>query len=403
MKNSIIKNIRTHDIAPFLQKLIQIPTVNPPGNEAACARPVAAKLAELGFKVNLYEAEKDRTSVVGVLKGAGGGRDFLIYSGHLDVVPPGDLKKWHYPPFEGKIENGKIHGRGTADHKGTIVSSLFAIQSVIESGIRLKGDIVFVAAADEEMLGRRGSAFLVKNNLIYGDMGIAPIPASGKYLGIASMGYLWAKITVHGKEVHGAFPQEGINAIDKASNLITRLHSLKFRKKMPIMPTRGSTGFLSVTKINSGVKTNIIPGEAELTLDRRLVPGETPKEALKQLRNVIKNLYSKDKDFRADIEILDSDIGTLISKNEPIVKILGKNISEILGITAKVTGFPGISDNRYFINQAKIPMVSYGPGGYGPNGEITTHVPNEYICISELVDFAKVLAATILDICGYEA
>jgi acetylornithine deacetylase/succinyl-diaminopimelate desuccinylase-like protein len=73
-----------------------------------------------------------------------------------------------------------------------------------------------------------------------------------------------------------------------------------------------------------------------------------------------------------------------------------------MGIEPLVTGFPGIGDSRYFINKLGIPLVSWGPGGFGPNGEITTHVPNEYICISELIDFAKVLAATIMEICGYE-
>jgi acetylornithine deacetylase/succinyl-diaminopimelate desuccinylase family protein len=340
--------------------------------------------------------------VVGVLKGSGGGTNFLLYSGHLDVVPPGNLENWEFDPFSGKIEGDKIHGRGTADHKGTVVASLFALQAILESNVRLKGDVIFVAAADEEMLGRKGAGFLVQNKYVYGDMGIGAVPTGGKYIGIASMGYLWPKITVMGKEVHGAFPEKGINAIDKAADLIKALHSLRLKKKNRLMPTRGSAGILNVTMINSGIKTNIIPGKAELFLDRRLVPQETPEEVLSELEGVIEALQSKDKDFCAKIEVLDSDRGSLVSRDAPIVKSLTNNIVNILGITPVITGFPGISDNRYFINGANIPVVSWGPGGFGPNGEITTHVPNEYILLSELVDFAKVLVATLLDICGYE-
>src|SRR4030042_5018945 len=326
MKETVIRNIRTEEIAPFVQKLVRIPTINPPGNEAECAGLVAEKLKELGFQVNLYEAEKDRTNVVGVLKGSGGGKNFLLYSGHLDVVPPGNLEDWEVEPFSGKMEGDKIHGRGPADHKGTVAASLFALQSILESNVRLKGDVVFVAAADEEMLGRKGAGFLVQNNYVYGDTGIGAVPTGGKYIGIASMGYLWPKITVIGKEVHGAFPEKGINAIDKAADLIKALTSLKLKKKNKLMPTKRSAGILNVTMINSGVKTNIIPGRAELYLDRRLVPEETPEEALSQIEGGIEALQSQDKDFCAKVEVLDSDRGSVISKNDTIVKSLTNNI-----------------------------------------------------------------------------
>jgi acetylornithine deacetylase/succinyl-diaminopimelate desuccinylase family protein len=327
---------------------------------------VADKLKELGLRVNLYETEKGRTNVVGVLKGSGGGKNFLLYSGHLDVVPPGNLEEWEFDPFSGKLEGDKIHGRGTADHKGTVAASLFALQSILESNVRLKGDVVFVAAADEEMLGHKGAGFLVRNKYVYGDMGIGVINTGGEYIGIASMGYLWPKITVIGKAVHGAHPEKGINAIDKAADLIKALHSLKLTKKNKLMPTKGSAGILSVTMINSGVKTNIIPGKAEISLDRRLVPGETPEEALSQIEGVIQALQSKDKDFCARIEVLDSGEGSLLSEDEPIVSTLRNNIKNILGITPVITGWPGISDNRHFINGAKIPMVSWGPKGSQP-------------------------------------
>jgi succinyl-diaminopimelate desuccinylase len=321
MKEIVLRNIRSQEIAPFLQDLVRIPTINPPGEETECAKIVAKKLVELGFEVHLYECEKNRTNVVGLLKGSGRGKNFLLYSGHLDVVTPGNLEEWEFDPFGGTIVDEKMYGRGTADHKGTIASSLFSLQSIIESGVKLKGDVIFTAVADEEMLGRKGAGFLVENKYVYGDTGIAAVPTGGKYVGIASMGYVWAKIIIRGKEVHAAFPEKGINAIDKAADLIRILHSLKFKKKNELIPTKESTGFLSVTRINSGVKTNIIPGIAELVLDRRLVPGETPEEALYQLQNVIEKLTSNDKNFCANIEVMDSDIGSAVSKNEPIIKI----------------------------------------------------------------------------------
>jgi len=403
MKKTIIDNIRSEEIAPFLQQMVQIATVNPPGNEKKCAKIVAEKLSELGFEVGLFEAEKDRTNVVGILKGSGGGSNLLLYSGHLDVVAVGDADDWEFEPFSGKIENGKIYGRGTADHKGTIAASLFAMQSLIESEIRLKGDIVFVAAADEEMLGRKGAEFLVKNKLVYGDMGIVATPkGGGDTISIASMGYLWAKVTIAGKQAHAGNPEEGINAIYKATDLIHALRQITFEKKMKLIPTRDSTGLLSVTIIKSGFKTNIIPGKADVFVERRLVPGETPEEALAQLQAVVNNLQSKDKDFSADIEVIDADIGAFISEEEPIVAALKRNIYDILGFQPRVGGSSGISDSRHFINLAKIPMASWGIGGYGADGEFLMHAPNEYISLSELYDFAKVLAATVIDICGYE-
>ena len=394
--------MRTQEIAPFLQKLVRIPTVNPPDTEAKCAKPVSEKLSELGLQVNLYEAEKDRTNVVGVLKGTGGGKNFLLYSGHLDVVAPGRLDKWEFDPFEGKIKDGKIYGRGTADHKGTIAASLFALQAIIESGIKLKGDVIFLAPADEEEGGGKGADFLVKNGYIYGDAGLSAVPYGREAVGVASMGYLKVKITVLGKEVHGAFYQQGINAIDKAADLIKALRSLTFTKKVDVMPTKDSTGYLNVTMFHSGVKMTIIPGKADVFVDRRLVPGETPEEALAQLEDVMRTLESNDSEFRADIEVLDSSMGTLISEGEPVVKALRDNIQNILGFTPKNTGLRGSGDIRYLVNDAKIPMVSWCPGGFGPDGEFLHHAYNEFILIEDLIDFAKVAAATIMDICGYE-
>ncbi len=403
MKKVLIENIKTDEIAPFLQKMVQIPTVNPPGDEIECARIVAEKLKELGFEVNLYEAEEKRTNVVGILKGSGGGKNFLLYSGHLDVVTPGEAGDWKFEPFCGKIEDGKILGRGTADHKGTVAASLFVMDAIIKSNIKLKGDLIFVAAADEEMLGRKGADFLVQNKYVYGDTGLVATPKGiGDNISIASMGYLWAKITIIGKQAHAGNPEDGVNAIYKAADLIKALQQMEFKKQMRLIPTKGSTGLLSVTIINSGVKTNIIPGKAEIFVERRLVPGEIPEEALSQIEAVISDLRSKDKDFHADIEVIDADIGTFISESEPIIQVLQRNISDILCIDSKISGSSGISDSRHFINKANIPMASWGIGGYDANGEFLMHAPNEYIYLSELIDFAKVLAATIIDICGYD-
>jgi len=127
--------------------------------------------------------------VVGVLKGSGGGKNFLLYSGHLDVCGhPAIWKTGSLIPFRGSWKATKFMVGALRIIKAPSRPRSSPCNPFSESNVRLKGDIVFVAAADEEMLGHKGAGFLVRNKYVYGDMGIGTVPTGGNLIGIASMG-----------------------------------------------------------------------------------------------------------------------------------------------------------------------------------------------------------------------
>src|SRR6266581_1876046 len=114
------------------QKLIRIPSVNPPGNEGPIAELVAAELRALGFKVQLVATEPGRTNVIAVLKGLKSEIPSLCAFAHMDEVPPGDLNAWKKDPFSGAIVNGRIYGRGASDHKFPISGLVLAVKSILD-------------------------------------------------------------------------------------------------------------------------------------------------------------------------------------------------------------------------------------------------------------------------------
>ena len=165
----IDRYIRDHqtDAVELLQALVREPSTQ--GNETGVQQVVIRKLEDLGLSVDVWDPPYDELArhpyfvasrdtyagspnVVGVLKGTGGGRS-LILNGHIDVVPAGDRSKWTDDPFSGAVKDGKVFGRGTTDMKGGNVSMLLAMEALIRSGIRLKGDVIFHSVIEEETGG----------------------------------------------------------------------------------------------------------------------------------------------------------------------------------------------------------------------------------------------------------
>ena len=138
------------------QQLVGINSENPPGNEKKIAKYIRDFLNDLKIKSELIEFEKNRCDVIASIgKGKG-----LMLNGHMDTVPAGDLKKWKYDPFEGKVVNGKLYGRGSSDMKGGLAAVLIAVKNLSRENFKRKLLLTFVA--DEEV-AMKGSDYLIKN------------------------------------------------------------------------------------------------------------------------------------------------------------------------------------------------------------------------------------------------
>ena len=390
-----------------LQRLVQFPSVNPPGNEAAHQHYLAAELEALGLSVSLVEREPGRPNLIAILKGTGGGKHLLHYAGHADVVTAGDESEWTYPPFGGELHDGWIYGRGAVDHKAPIAASLAALRALLANGVRLKGDLVFLVPVDEERGSYAGTKYLLSQGLLYGDMGIYASAGFLEQVLISCSGSVQFEIDVHGVTAHGGWSHKGINAIEKASKLVLALQSMQFTKVDPLWkpvheqsrlsPAR--TGSMTVTQIEARSPAGSVPDFCQIQGMRRLVPNETVDEAKAEIEAVLDQLRTDDPRFDAELRYVSTVNGLNTAPNDPLVHHVSAAIRDI-GLEPEIDGSSGGFDARYIVEALNIPFVSYGAGWNGPDGELCLHKPNEAITVDNLLGMARAYAMIMLRICG---
>ena len=372
----------------LLRSMIRAASVNPPGGERDCAEVVYKKLASLGLEAEYIEREPGRTNVVTRLKGSRG-TPVLLYNGHIDVVPPGN--GWRHDPFGGEIDGGRLYGRGAADMKSGVASMVAAVEAIVKSGARLRGDLILTAVADEETGSLRGTRYLIENGL-KADMAVVSEPTDLR-IEIANKGILWAEIITRGRGSHASRPHLGVNAIDKMHAVIGALHGVKLEGWNELFDVPPPV--LSVTTIKGGTKINVIPDLCKIEVDRRLLPGETPEAALSQIKTAINSVKERDPQLETEINVLDEWPPMQVSPEEPVVKSLAGVVEKLTGGKPKLYGKAAGTDASWLVRDAGIPTVLYGPGD--PR---LSHTPDENVELVTVVDAAKVFAVLAGDILG---
>jgi acetylornithine deacetylase/succinyl-diaminopimelate desuccinylase family protein len=359
------------------QELIRINSENPPGNEREVAKYIKDFLDDLKIPAEIIEFEANRFDVVSFL----GNGDGLMLNGHMDTVPAGDLNKWNYNPFEGKIVNGKIYGRGASDMKGGIASILSAVKNLSKEKFKKKLLLTFVA--DEEV-ALKGSEYLIKNKKeIFKDVKYGVIgECTNLRARIAQKGIVQIKVKFKGKAAHGSKPERGDNAIYKAVDFVQELRKLieQLKKRRNIIL---GSGTINVGTISGGTKINVVPDFCNVEIDRRIIPGETIDYAVNQIKKIIKKLKLK-----ADIELGNNRLPMQLNKNLELIRIL-KNITK-----TKLVGESGYTEAELFYRDAGVPCFSFGPG----ISELA-HTVNEYIPIKNLQKATRIYEKIIRKVC----
>jgi succinyl-diaminopimelate desuccinylase len=398
------------EVVSTLQCLVQFPTVNPPGNEAAHQQYLAGELKALGLDVKLVEAVPGRPNLIAILKGTGGGKNLLHYAGHADVVDAGDEADWTFPPFSGQLHDGWIYGRGSVDHKAPIAASLAALRALIANGVRLKGDLIFLVPVDEECGSYAGTKYLLEQGLLYGDMGIYASAGFLEQVLISCSGSVRFEVEVRGVTAHGGWSHKGINAIEKASKLVLALQSMRFDKVNPLWkPTHeqyrlspSRTGSMTVVSIQGSSPAGSVPDVCRVQASRRLVPNETVDEAKAQIEALLAELHEADPQFKAELHYISSVNGLNTAPDDPLVEHVSAAIRDI-GLEPEIDGSSGGFDARWIVEALNIPFVSYGAGWNGPDGDLCLHKPNEAITVDNLMGMARAYAMIMMRICEVSA
>ena len=363
----------------ILQRLVQIPTENPPGKTEEVVNFLITDVfkEEEGFQNEIITHVKNNIKLHNLITKIGSGKKKIILSGHFDVVPVGDSSKWDYPPFSARIIDGKLYGRGSTDMKGGIVSLIGTLKSLSGERDFLENyELIFLGTADEEA-GMSGSLTLTNKGIINDAIMLIIGEPTNLSLGIAEKGLLWVKLKIYGRAAHGSMPEEGINAIKGALKIIPQLKNCLHDITNPIL---GSSS-INIGKIKGGNKINVVPDYTDIEVDFRIIPEQ-------DVGILINNLKKIDiEPFKMDIEILNKLPALQSDSSHPFILNL-KKLSN-----TELIGLPYATDAAKFITlKNPVPFVIYGPGN--PND---VHKINESISLDQIFLATEFLTNALLE------
>jgi succinyl-diaminopimelate desuccinylase len=364
------------DAVRLLAELVRVPTVNPPGSDVQGAELLARELDRRGLRPELTQMAPGQANVTARIPGAGEA-PALLFNGHIDVVPPGEVP-WKHDPFGAQIEDGKLYGRGAADMKSGLAAMLVAFDAVARGAPqagRLHGDLIFSAVCDEE-IGAAGALRLAADKVTRGVGAVVIGEPTGFNAYVAQKGLCWLEVETIGATAHGSMPHLGRNAIEDMNALLTEVLSIRPLKGPD--PGHGTTT-LNIGTIHGGVGPNVVPDLCRVSLDFRLPPGVTEGDLLEQVRAAVARAQGKLPGMRVEVRPTASRAAVATPAQDRIVQMVLQLCEEKLGRRQKPLPTPGFAtDASALCSDPVIPFVIIGPGR-----EERAHKPDEYVEISD--------------------
>ncbi len=352
----------------FLKKLVRAESTAEKG-ELAAARIISEELRLSGITPAISDWGTNRANITAWISSTGRRRG-LLFACHLDVVGAGD-RAWKHPPFAGVQADGKIYGRGTADMKGGIAAIVTAIREIVDSGLKLQGDIVFFAGAGEETDSCGAKRFIR-------DQADKLPPLCGVIVGeptdfevvTAHRGLLWLEVTSKGTSAHSSTPELGVNAIGSMGAFLAELENYQLRYEPHELLGRCT---MSVNTIQGGNAMNIVPERCSIGIDIRTLPRQNHQDVIDDMQEIFDKLKRKDSRFDAEVSIV-RDVGALETDRKCDFV---KDFCSAVGVQrTKAVGFT--TDGPYFASLAPAVVV------FGPGKPQLCHRTDEYIEISDV-------------------
>jgi acetylornithine deacetylase/succinyl-diaminopimelate desuccinylase-like protein len=381
------------------------------GNEANFADFLQEKMGRSGLNPQRADFLPGRPNVWGERKGAGGGKR-LLFMGHTDTVHVrGWQEQWagteREDPFGGALVDGEIWGRGTADLKAGICAGLAALDLIDQAGIRLRGDVAFAFVGDEESgepeTGVSAGAKDYTSRLLAGEIAKPDfaIYVEPTRLAVfpAQMGFFIADVKITGKSAYFGVPEQGIDALKAAHQVLSAIW-----RHSDVISARAShdlvgSGFVLVTEIGGGGYI-AVPGEARLSLIRKLLPGENLDEAVAELEAAIRGAALQegiglDISYPAGRDHAHGGSPAEIDANLPQIGALSAALGAAMPGRGQIEGAPYWSESPFLINEIGCPTVYCAPG------DITNcHTLEERVNVDEYVAGIVAFATFIASYCG---
>ncbi len=377
------------EILAYARALIAAPSENPGGTEDEAVAVAEGLLLGLGADTTTVRSDAGRPSLVATI-GSGDGPT-LAWNGHLDTVPTGSLDTWTVDPFAGEVIDGRLVGRGACDMKGPIASAIAAVAALGRAGVDLRGTLTMHLVADEELAGTHGTRVLRENGLLTQDLAMVGEP-SDLALGLAERGGAWTTVTARGRSAHGSLPHLGVNAITSMARFLLRLPEVLPDIEHPLCgrPT------VNAALIEGGSAPNMVPDRCVIDVDRRIVPGERdPDAVLAPFTELAAAIRAEHPEVDLTAELREWTDAAEASADSAVAEAVREAARDELHEIPPDVGFTGITDARFYINDAAIPTVIYGPGSLG-----VAHTANEWIEVADLTAAARVYARVFAAVLG---
>ncbi len=338
-----------------------------------------------------------RPNIVARYSGVRASRTLWIMS-HLDVVPPGERALWTGDPFELRVEDGRVIGRGVEDNQQAVVASLLVARALMECRVRPPVDLALLFCADEETGSAYGADHLVRNHRdLFGpeDMFLVPDAgnAEGTLVEVAEKALWWLKVRTVGKQCHASTPALGANAFRAACDLVTRLGSLAgtFPHADPLFDPPTST-FEPTKKEPNVPNINTIPGEDAFYLDCRVLPAVPLDDVEAEIRRIAGEVEAAHRVAITLEDVQRAPATPPTSPNAEIVGLVVDAVREVVGITPRPQGIGGGTVAAIF-RRIGLPAVVYS------KIHESAHQPDEFCVLDDLIADAKVFARVAMS-CG---
>jgi succinyl-diaminopimelate desuccinylase len=367
------------ELNELLQRLIQIKSVNPPGNEDGIANFIKEFLLKNNIPSKLIPLEEGRSSVLAKIEGKE--ERNITLCGHLDTVRVIE-EGWTKPPFQGLIEEGKMYGRGTTDMKGGVAATIYSVILLKRRGITPQKKVQLALTADEEWSYQGAKTLVDQGCFDQTDFLIIAEPTNLQ-VAVGEKGEVWIKAKFYGKSAHGSTPELGVNTVVPGSKFVLEV-SEEYKKLFNQDPLWGNNS-INIGQFHGGVQVNVVPNYSEVQLDFRVISEEDKKRALELVRK-------KGQDIAEEFRVQFKE--EIFNYHPPIFTSLDnlyiQEFMQVAGVKEAII-VKYCTDGGTIIPEKKIPFIIFGPGDIAQ-----AHQNDEYIELNTLyravdifIDFLK--------------
>jgi acetylornithine deacetylase or succinyl-diaminopimelate desuccinylase len=375
-----------NELSSLLGRMVSIDSVNPdlvPGasGELEIASFVASWLRERGLEVHVEEVIPGRPNVIAIARGSGGGKSLML-NAHTDTVGISGMKA----PFQPRIRNGRMYGRGSLDTKSSLAA--FMLATARAADLELRGDVILTAVIDEEYDSAGAEAVVGKWRA---DGAIVGEPTNLEIV-IAHKGFAWFEFETIGVAAHGSRPDLGVDAIVKMRHVLSGIEQMADRlARLPSHPLLG-TGSVHASLVEGGQEFSSYPARCTLKVERRTLPGERIEAVEDEMQEMLNAISEGDPQFRATVRKKLARGALEMPADAQLVQTLATQLRHMTGKTPKFAGMAGWMDSA-LLAEAGIPSVVFGPSGEGLHADV------EWVDLRSVAQCYEVVLATIREFC----